>query len=534
MRKALTGLAAIVAAVLVLVIGAGAATTPQTVTATNTTIDGRVDSLVLNGGRLFVGGQMANPFVRLGALNPSTGAVVWSATGVTSEVRALAAINGALYAGGDFGLQVYDLASLNLLATISCGSVRAIEASVDNLSAVVGGNFGTCGGQTHKNLALVTGTTVSSTWAPKTNGTVLALATDAGGTFVGGYFGAMAGTGDPSTTPRYRLGKVTPTGGLDAWNSTYVPNPGDVGSAKSVRALDVAAGRLFASWGESVNKTVIYGQASAAFIHQWVTDGDTQAILTDCGNVYLGGHWYQYAGDNNSSPAIYLAAFDVTSLNKEAVVTPIPYSPLGVFTIISDGSAGLWLGGDVVGNWGTPPTAVKRLVHLTMPASQCGVASGPTTTTTSTTTTTIAGGGSTTTTSTSTTTTTVPPTTTTTTTPGGPDTVEPDSKVTAPAAKATISTPYTFVGTATDNVAVSRVRVAIRNATTLLWLQANGTWGTGFYQVDVTTLVQNGTTWNWTWNGPALPAGSYFFQSKATDTSGNNETSTPWIAFTAA
>ena len=78
------------------------------------------------------------------------------------------------------------------------------------------------------------------------------------------------------------------------------------------------------------------------------------------------------------------------------------------------------------------------------------------------------------------------------------------------------------------------MRVAIRNATTLLWLQANGTWASGFYQADVTTLVQNGTTWNWTWNGPALPAGSYFFQSKATDTSGNNETSTPWIAFTAA
>ena len=375
MRKAFAGLAAAVAALLVLVIGAGAATTPQTVTPTNTTINGRVDALALDNGRLFVGGQMTAPFTRLGALNPSTGAVVWSAASVTSEVRALAAVNGALYAGGDFGLRVYSLSSLTLLGTISCGSVRALEPAVGNLSVVVGGNFTTCGGQAHKNLALVNGTTVSSTWTARTDGTVLALATDANGTFVGGYFGSINGT------TRYRLGKVTTSGGLDAWSSTYVPNSGDVGTAKSVRALDLASGRLFASWGESVNKTVVYNQATTAdFIRFWGTDGDTQAILTDCGNVYLGGHWYQFAGP---TPSVHFAAFDATSFTKEAVVAPIPYTPLGVFSIISDGSAGLWLGGDVVGDWGTPATKVKRLVHLTMPASQCGAPSSGSTTTSS-------------------------------------------------------------------------------------------------------------------------------------------------------
>ena len=105
-----------------------------------------------------------------------------------------------------------------------------------------------------------------------------------------------------------------------------MPNSGDTGNgtAKSVRALDFAAGHLFASWGESVNKTVIYDQASAAFLRFWVTDGDTQAILTDCGNAYLGGHWFRYAGANNSAAATYFAAFDATTFNKEAVVAPIP------------------------------------------------------------------------------------------------------------------------------------------------------------------------------------------------------------------
>ena len=42
---------------------------------------------------------MTGPFhARLGAIDPATGAVVWAPTGVPSEVRALAAMNGALYA----------------------------------------------------------------------------------------------------------------------------------------------------------------------------------------------------------------------------------------------------------------------------------------------------------------------------------------------------------------------------------------------------------------------------------------------------
>ena len=154
---------------------------------------------------------------------------------------------------------------------------------------------------------------------------------------------------------RYRIGKVANDGSLDPWNSTYVPNSGDVGEhAKSVRAMDLANGRVFASWGESVNKTVIYNQATAAFVSQWVSDGDTQAVLASGGNVYVGGHWFRYMGPNSNSTAVYFAAFDAASLAKETVVDPIPGGwPLGVFAIIPDGSGGLWLGGDVGGLLGS-------------------------------------------------------------------------------------------------------------------------------------------------------------------------------------
>ena len=123
------------------------------------------------------------------------------------------------------------------------------------------------------------------------------MAADSSGIFVGGDFVLT----DPNTTePRYRIGKVANDGSarpvelrLRAQLGRRRPN-----TAKSVRAMDLANGRVFASWGESVNKTVIYDQATAAFVSQWVSDGDTQVVLASGGNVYVGGHWFRYMGPN--------------------------------------------------------------------------------------------------------------------------------------------------------------------------------------------------------------------------------------------
>ena len=116
-------------------------------------------------------------------------------------------------------------------------------------------------------------------------------------------------------------------GSVDPWNSSYVPDSGDVGAgtrASRSGPWTSPTGSVFASWGESVNKTVIYNQATAAFIARWVSDGDTQAVLASGGNVYVGGHWFRYMGPNVNSTAVYFAAFDAASLAKETVVAPIP------------------------------------------------------------------------------------------------------------------------------------------------------------------------------------------------------------------
>lgn len=137
-----------------------------------------------------------------------------------------------------------------------------------------------------------------------------------------------------------------------------------------------------------------------------------------------------------------------------------------------------------------------------------------------------------TTTTTSATTTTVPTgtTTTTTTTPPGPDTQEPNSTVIAPLPGAGVTSPVTFTGQATDDVGVARVRVAVRDDVSRLWLQANGSFGSAYTQFDAALASTGARATGWSL-ARTLPLGSYHLSVKAVDTGGRSEASTPWVAF---
>jgi hypothetical protein len=106
--------------------------------------------------------------------------------------------------------------------------------------------------------------------------------------------------------------------------------------------------------------------------------------------------------------------------------------------------------------------------------------------------------------------------------------------VSTPAPRTTVGSPFTFTGTATADAGVTRVRMAIRNAATAAWLQANGTsWGPTFAQVDATIASPGATSTTWSWTR-SLPPGSYYVQSRAVDGAGRAEASTPWVPFTVA
>ncbi len=343
MRKLLSGVAIFAIATLTIqVTNVGAAASPRRVIPTNTAINGRVNALALGAGRLFIGGQMTAPFNRLGAINPGSGTVAWAPGGVPSEVRALELVGGTLFVGGAFGIRIYNASSLALLRSFSCGSVRALAVDSTGGGVIVGGNISQCDNQTHQNLARIDvgSRTVVAGFTASTNATVTALESDASGTFVGGFFANIRGTQASVATSRFRLGKITAGGAVvTSFAPTYVPASGEAGSGKSVRAFDTSNGRLFASWGESVNKVVVYNQTSAAFIRQWGSNGDTQAVFTQGGNAYFGGHWQTF----NGSGPLYFAAVDAGSFAREAVVSPIPIAAMGIFAIIGDGGGGLWL-----------------------------------------------------------------------------------------------------------------------------------------------------------------------------------------------
>jgi hypothetical protein len=124
------------------------------------------------------------------------------------------------------------------------------------------------------------------------------------------------------------------------------------------------------------------------------------------------------------------------------------------------------------------------------------------------------------------TTTTTRPTTTTTTTPA--DTAAPDTSVTGVAGN---SKRVSCSGSASDNVGVNRVRVAIKNQSNGRWLHSDGTWGD--FQTQAAVLGKPGarsTSWTFSWVPPTT--GSYGVHALAWDNAGNDDPSPAWRAFT--
>jgi len=122
--------------------------------------------------------------------------------------------------------------------------------------------------------------------------------------------------------------------------------------------------------------------------------------------------------------------------------------------------------------------------------------------------------------------------------PPADDTVAPNGTVTVPTLNQVFPAgqPIVFSGQATDNVGVANVQIAIRNRSTLQWLQPNGTWGATFRWLDGALLDNVGgltTGWTYNWNPPA-GNGIYLIQLRARDAAGNVDPTRPSINFSIA
>ncbi len=112
--------------------------------------------------------------------------------------------------------------------------------------------------------------------------------------------------------------------------------------------------------------------------------------------------------------------------------------------------------------------------------------------------------------------------------PTGPSTV-PSANQSFPRA------PIAFSGSATDNVGVTKVQLAVKNRTTNQWW--NGTaFVTGFRWFTTATLGTPGgatTTWSYTWTPPATGT-SFALQIRAEDAAGNFDQTQPFVNFSVA
>ena len=114
----------------------------------------------------------------------------------------------------------------------------------------------------------------------------------------------------------------------------------------------------------------------------------------------------------------------------------------------------------------------------------------------------------------------------------GPDTIPPVPVAGFPYGKTLLSlgAPVTLWGTATDNVAVASVKVAIRDRTTGMWLRPDGTFGS-FHRFTAELSDPGAMSTDWQYE-VELAEGDYSMSVRAWDAAGNTMSLSPWHHFT--
>jgi hypothetical protein len=110
------------------------------------------------------------------------------------------------------------------------------------------------------------------------------------------------------------------------------------------------------------------------------------------------------------------------------------------------------------------------------------------------------------------------------------DAEPPDVQVSSPTPKAIVPAgELTISGSATDDVGVTGVSVAVKDRATGLWLRPNGTWG-AFRWLPATLVNPGGTSTAWT-RLVELPVGSFALNVRADDASGKTDPTRPFLQF---
>lgn len=280
--------------------------------------DGRVSTMAVDAGTLYIGGTFTHVKDRAGVSRVRSGLAAvdvatcdlkdWTAA-ADGEVLALAVSGDTVYVGGAFlhvggavrnRLAALDstTAELTDFSPVVNRTVRALAAS--NTTLYAGGDFTKVGGSARAKLAafeLGSGV-LDQKWQPKAIGKVftLTLSPDAGRVYAGGNFTALN-----SQAAYAFLAAVDPTTG--AIDSGFQPR-----SRYPVLKLIADARGIYVGQAGSGGHLVVFNGDGSLQQPIYQTDGDVQALAMDGDSVFAGGHFTNYCVGNTGAGAPFQCA----------------------------------------------------------------------------------------------------------------------------------------------------------------------------------------------------------------------------------
>jgi methionine-rich copper-binding protein CopC len=273
--------------------------------------DGAVDAVLVSGSTVYVGGEFTGGYA---ALTADTGQLIWKGS-ADGSVRALALSGeGHLLLGGDFttvgGATHRKLASVSLTdGSVNATYKAAAGGTVRDIVVVNGveyfaGAFTNHGGMAQQGVGAVDTTygKVVTSFTPTANGTVYALATDGTRLFLGGGFTTVNGA------TRNQLASVTlPTGSLDTWA------PAKACTGNSLFWDITLGGNRIYGVGRNCASVYAVDTTTGRAVFRTSANGDSQAVtLAPDGLLYVGGHFNSVIVGGVTTGRTIVAAFNVS------------------------------------------------------------------------------------------------------------------------------------------------------------------------------------------------------------------------------
>lgn len=259
--------------------------------------NGSVYAVAYRGSTVYVGGSFTSvgwagrtyDRQRLAAFDASSGALLNWSPAADATVRALAISGSSIYAGGDFhrvaGLPRDALARIDATSGAVGSFTHAVAGAPYALAAgngrlYVGGSFTAIDDTVRGNLAAftLTGGRLDRNWRAAADNAVHTLALSGARVYAGGAFHKINGVAGT-----LRIAALSSTSG--GVFSAFRPN-----APAQVNALATDANGVYAATGGQGGKVLAYSGGGAL---RWTRtfDGDTVAVATLGGTVYVGGHF---------------------------------------------------------------------------------------------------------------------------------------------------------------------------------------------------------------------------------------------------